>query len=332
YRDVLETVRSLPGVEAAAIGRDLPMSGVDPSMPVTVEGDFSLPQGRIVTRYRAISPGYFRALQTPLLSGREFRDDDNAKQPPVVIVSESLSKEYWPGENPIGKRLQPRVSGAPWYTVVGVVSDVHHIRLDAPIAPTAYSSYTQVPAALLPLVENYMTVAVRGRVESSGLLTSIRAAIAGLDKGVPVSNVRTLADMVIETGALRRFDISLLCAFSVLAIALAMIGVYGVVSQSVTLRTREIGIRVSLGAKPHEILRLLVGNGARPALVGVVAGLIGALALTRLMSSLVYGVSPTDIASFAAVTVMVLPVILLACYLPARRAMNVDPVTALRSE
>jgi len=329
----LERMRALPGVQSAVLARNLPMSGTDPSMPIAIEGTPPPPsQVPIVTRFRAVGPDYFSGLQISLLSGREFSEHDTTASPSVAVVSESLAKLYWPKENALGKRLKPELTGGEWCTVVGVAADVRHWAADVTdVEPTAYYPYTQVPEAFLPLLEGSMTIAVRSS-NAAGLLSSIRAALGEVDKTVPVYDVKSMEEMVSDSGSLRRFDMWLIGTFAGLALTLAAIGIYGVMAYSVSQRTREIGVRIALGAQQRNVLRLIMGQGARLALAGVAVGLIGAFALTRLMASLLFGVSPRDFMTFALVPAMVLALILVGCYIPARRATRLDPVVALREE
>ena len=332
YQQVVERLRSLPGVQSAVLARNLPMSGTDPSMSITIEGT-PPPASEIpvVARLRAIGPDYFSGLQTSLLGGREFTEHDTGASPRVAVVSESLAKLYWPNENALGKRLKPGMPGGDWYVVVGVASDVHHWAADIDIEPTVYYPYTQVPPAFLPTLEGNMGIAVRSQ-NSAGLLSSIRTAMGEVDKTVPVYDIKGMEEMVAESGALRRFDMWLIGTFAGLALTLAGVGIYGVIAYGVSQRTREIGIRIALGAQPGDVLRLIVGEGAKLALSGVLAGLFGAFVLSRWMSSLLFGVSPRDLATFSVVPWMVLALTLFGCYIPARRATKVDPVVALRSE
>lgn len=332
YQQVVERLRSLPDVQSAVLARNLPMSGTDPSMSITIEGT-PPPASEIpvVARLRAIGPDYFSGLQTSLLGGREFTEHDTGASPRVAVVSESLAKLYWPNENALGKRLKPGMPGGDWYVVVGVASDVHHWAADVDIEPTVYYPYTQVPPAFLPTLEGNMSIAVRSQ-NSAGLLSSIRTAMGEVDKTVPVYDIKGMEEMVAESGALRRFDMWLIGTFAGLALTLAGVGIYGVIAYGVSQRTREIGIRIALGAQPGDVLRLIVGEGAKLALSGVLAGLFGAFVLSRWMSSLLFGVSPRDLATFSVVPWMVLALTLFGCYIPARRATKVDPVVALRSE
>jgi putative ABC transport system permease protein len=332
YQQVLERVRILPGVQSAVLARNLPMSGGDPSMAIAIEGTPPPPsQIPIVTRLRAIGPDYFSSLQTSLLIGREFTEHDTTAAPKAAIVSESLAKLYWPKESALGKRLRPELPGGEWYTVVGVAADVRHWAADVDIEPTAYYPYTQWPEAFLPMLEGSMTIAVRSN-NAGGLLSSIRTAVGDVDKTVPVFDVKSMEEMVSDSGSLRRFDMWLIGVFAALALTLAGLGIYGVMAYSVSQRTREIGIRIALGAQGWNVLRLIMEQGAKLALAGVVVGLIGAFALTRVMASLLFGVSPTDLGTFSLVPLIVLVLILMGCYIPARRATKLDPVVALREE
>jgi predicted permease len=332
YQQVSERIRSLPGVRSAVLARDLPMSGTDPSMPIAIEGTPPPPsETPIVSRFRAVGPDYFQGLRTPLLEGRDFTENDTATSPRVVIVSKSLADLYWPGQDAMGKRLKPELAGGEWCTVVGLSADVRHWATDVAIEPTAYYPYTQLPGAFLPLVESSMSFAVRS-AQPAGLLHSIQSAVGDIDKTVPVYDVKTMEQMVADSGSLRRFDMWLIGVFSALALALASIGIYGVMAYSVSRRTREIGIRMALGARRPDVLRLMLREGAKLALTGVALGVFGAVAVTRLMASLLYQVSPSDPGTFSLVPFLALTLILLGCYIPARRATKVEPVVALRDE
>jgi putative ABC transport system permease protein len=333
YKEVANKVAAIPGVQSVALARNVPLSGTDPSMPVAVDGGESqVTDGGIVTRLRVIGPGYFREFQTPMLRGRELIDEDIAASQPVVIVSESLAERNWPGIDPIGHHLRPNIADAPWYTVVGVAADVRHLGLDQGIEPTAYYPYTQIPKSVMRIVEASMTVVVGTSGNIAGLSESIAQAVAAVDSTVPVYQVQTVEQMVADSGSLRRFDMWLIGAFAALALVLAAVGVYGVMAYTVSQRTREIGITIALGAQRSDVLRMVVLQGARIAIAGVGVGIAGALALTRIMRSLLYEVSPTDVATFAVVALLVLALILAACLVPSLRAARVDPITALRCE
>lgn len=331
YRQVLERVRTLPGVQGSTLARDLPMSGTDPSMPITLDGATpKLAPGEVITRLRAVAPQYFHTLQVPILRGREFTDDETSTSEKVVVVSEVLARRYWPNEDPIGKRLKPEIPNASFYTVVGEAADVRHWGLDVELEPTAYYPYTQVPVSVLPLLEKNMSIAVRGN--SAGIVPSVRAAVGEIDKTVPVFNVRTMDDLFADSGSERRFDMALLLSFAGLALVLSAIGVYGVIAYSVAQRTREIAIRMAVGAQRSDVLRMVLTQGAKLAFIGVVAGTIAALTLSKLMASLLYEVNPRDLLTFSTVPLILVLVILLACYIPARRAASVEPNSALRYE
>jgi putative ABC transport system permease protein len=333
YERLAEKIRALPGVQEVTLARNVPLSGTDPSMPVAVDGGApSVTDGEIVTRLRVIGPGYFRGFQTPILQGRELTNEDTAASQPVVVVSKSLAQRYWPSVDPIGHHLRPNITDAPWYTVVGVAADVRHLGLDQGVEPTAYYPYTQVPKSMITILEGSMTVVLRASANVAGLRESIRDAVAQVDKTVPVYQMQTAEQMIADSGSLRRFDMWLIGVFAALALLLAGIGVYGVMAYSVSLRTREIGILIALGAQRLDVLRMVILQGARMALAGVGVGVAGALALTRIMKSLLYEVSPTDVATFGLVAVGVLLLILVACFVPSLRATRIDPIVSLRSE
>jgi putative ABC transport system permease protein len=330
YRRVLERVRALPGVESATLARDLPMSGVDPSMPVTIEGATPTTEaGEETTSFRGIAPHYFETLRIRLLQGREPNDDDTPGSLKVVVVSEMLARRYWPNESPIGKRLKPEFPNAPSYTVVGVAADVRHWGLEVELEPTAYYPYTQIPPTLIPVFEKDMTIAIRG---PSSLVPEVRAAIHQIDESVAVFDVRTMDELFKDSGALRRFGMDLLLGFARLALMLSAIGVYGVVAYTVAQRTHEIAIRMAVGAQRTDIMRLVVAQVARLSIAGVIIGVVASLAISKFMSSLLYQVSPRDLLTFVTVPLVLVLVIAAASYVPARSAASVHPNTALHYE
>jgi putative ABC transport system permease protein len=333
YRQIVEHVRAVPGVESAAVARDFPLSGIDPSTPILTEGKTPAPvQGEIVTRYRAVGDGYFHTLQIPLLKGRGFEGRDTASSPPVAIVSESLARKYWPGESAVGKRLKPAIAGSSWCLVVGVAADVRHWGVDVAIEPTAYYPYAQVPESMRSLVEANMGIAVRSGLAQSELLHSIGAAVAAVNQNVPVYDVATMDSMLSDSGSLRNFDLWLLSAFSLLALSLAAVGVYAVMAFSVSQRTREIGIRIALGAHSRDVLALILRQGARLAIAGSIIGVVCAFFLRKIMASFLFGLSANDPLVLSIVPCIMVLLILLACWLPARRATRIDPMVALRYE
>jgi len=328
YRALLERVRALPGVEAAAATNHLPMVS-DLNRAFTIGGrPVPLPGEWPAARFRAVTPDYFRAMGIPLLRGRVFTGQDDAEAPGVALVNQSLARRYWPGENPLGQRVnlaRPEVQHA-WRTIVGVVGDVRHAGLDAEIQPEVYAPYYQMPEASTTLV-------ARAVSEPLMLAAAVRAAVRAVAPDQPVSEVRTMPRVVAESEAMgsRRTVLLLLSAFAALAVLLATVGVYGVISYSVAQRTQEIGVRMALGAAGGDLVWMVVRQALGLALAGVTIGTLAALALTRFLSRLAFGVSPADPATFAAVAALLLTVALAASYLPARAATRVDPLTALRA-
>lgn len=287
------------------------------------------------TGSRVFSPpldDYFRVLQIPLLQGRAFDQRDTASSPPVAIVSESLARKYWPRESAVGKRLRPNIAESSWCVVVGVAADVRHWGADVVIQPIAYYPYSQVPKNMRSLLDANMGIAVRSRLAQSELLHSINASVAAVNQNVPVYDVKTMDSMLSDSGSLRNFDLSLLVAFSLLALSLAAVGVYAVMAFSVSQRTREIGIRTTLGAHSHDVMRLVLRQGARLAITGSILSVVSAFFLRKIMASFLFGLSANDPHVLSIVPCIMLLVTLLACWLPARRATKIDPMVALRYE
>jgi putative ABC transport system permease protein len=263
-----------------------------------------------------------------LLRGREFGEQDRADSPKVAVISETMARRLWPGEDPTGKRIAPGVPESPddWITVIGVVKDVRQFELTAEPRLQMYLSYVQ-PAFFVP-----GHLVVRTNVEPLGLAAVVRRTVWEIDKDQPVSTIRTMEELLSESIARQRFSMLLLGIFATVALLLAAVGIYGVMADSVTQRTHEIGIRLALGARRGDVLRLVVKQGMVLALIGVAIGAAASLALTRLMKSLLYDVSATDPATFLGVSLLLAVVALLACLIPARRATKVDPLVALRYE
>ena len=323
---VLEQVRAVPGVVSVGATTTLPLAGGGSTQPFTIEGRPALAVAEQPTaRTRYISPDYFRTMGIPLRQGRFFNDQDRENGVPVVIISEAMAHRFWPGEDPIGKRLTPSFhlqQGA--REIVGVVGDVK-AGLDVDVSATMYMSYKQSPRP-------YMTIAARTASDPQKFIQPISRAIYTVDKEQALWDVRTMEQVQAASVSGRRFNMTLLIIFAVLALVLATVGVYGVMNYSVTLRRRELGIRIALGARSVDVLRLVLGQGLTLTLIGVGVGLIGAYILTQLMASLLYGVTATDALTFASVSAVLMAVGILASYLPARRAAKVDPMIALRSE
>jgi putative ABC transport system permease protein len=326
YREAVERASHLPGVEAVGAILPLPYSqnGINTSFSVEGQpelspGDQPLAGGRIIT------PDYLRAMGVPLLKGRAFDDHDTSDAPKVILVNETLARKYLPGEDPIGKRLDLGLSGIHG-EIVGVVGDVRDRHLDKEADPEYYVPYQQVPVSTMSFV-------VRGRAgDPAGLAASLRSVVQGMDKDLALYEVRPMESRVADSVARQRFSMTLLAAFGGLAVALAAVGIFSVMSFLVAQRTHEIGVRVALGAQPRDILSMVARQGMALALVGVGVGLAAALALTRLMSGLLYEVSATDPSVFGGISLLLAGVALLACLVPARRAAKVDPMVALRYE
>ena len=328
---VLQRLESLPGVEAAGLVSPLPMSGNASSKTFTLEGQPLAPGNLSASNFRLISPNYFRAMGIPLQRGRAFNERDTKDAPLAVIVNETFVRRFLPGTDPIGRRV---LIGAdltenpnpPPYEIIGVVGDVHHDGLDVEAGPEYYVSYLQDPLRRMDLV-------VRTRSDdSSSMVATLRNAIKEVDQEQYIPRVETMEQLLAESVARRRFNMMLLGIFAALALALAAVGIYGVMSYSVTQRTHEIGIRIALGAQAGDVLRMVVRQGMTLALIGVGIGLLAAFAVTRIMSSLLFGVSPTDALTFALVALLLSGIALVACLIPARRATRVDPMVALRYE
>ncbi len=326
----LARIRALPGVAKAAIASSLPLAGGTPAYSLTVEGEPPpLPGRNPIALFSAISPGYFETLRIPLKRGRAFDEHDGRPgADPVVIVNETLAARHWPAQDPTGKRLKLGDTSSPerWMTVVGVVGDVRQRELlDEPIREGMY-----VPQA--QQLTRRLTVAVRTAEAPLALVDAVRQTIHDLDRNLPVSDVFTMDWVMVRALWQPRLFSWIFGFFGMVALVLAVVGVYGVVSYSVAQRTREIGIRAALGAGRGQIRAMVLLQGMRAVVVGIGLGLAGALAVTRVMSALLYGVSPRDPATFVIVTLVLAGTAVLACLLPARRATRVDPLTALRCE
>jgi putative ABC transport system permease protein len=324
YTPLLERLKTLPGVQSVGATSTLPLSGNNTDVSFSIEGRPQPPPDQEpVAWYSSVSPDYFRTMQMRLLKGRVFTDHDDEKSGNVVIISETMVRRYWPNEEPLGKRIG---SGPDrWREIVGVVKDVKHFGLDADTPPSMYIPVRQQPA-------RGMTVTIRTSAEPLSVTSALRREVWASDRNLAVAQVRTMDDLMSSSITQQRFTFLLLGCFAGVALVLAAIGTYGVMSYAVTQRTHEIGIRLALGARRTNVLGLVIRSGMRLALAGAALGLAGAFALTRLMSSLLFGVTPTDAMTFVSISVGLLAVALLACYVPARRATKVDPLVALRYE
>jgi putative ABC transport system permease protein len=326
YRKAGERLRALPGVLDAGMVNYLPLyGGLGARTSFTIEGRPAPPDGEgPATDVRVTDATYFRAMGIPLLRGRNFTDSEIAEARHVVLISEAMAKQHFPGEDPIGKRITVPMSAEPVPTeIVGIVGDVRYESLVDEAYPTVYMP---IPELTYP----FMTLVFRTGGDSLHIAPAVRKALLEIDPDQPVSDVRTMDEVMATTVGRARFNTLLLGLFAGLATLLAAIGIFGVMNYSVTLRTREIGLRMALGAQPREVLRLILKQGLLLTAIGIAVGLAGALALTRVMSGLLFGVGSTDPATFAAIALLLTLVSLIACYLPARRATRVNPLIALR--
>ena len=326
---VRQAVASVPGVRAAGGISHLPLSGADWMILATLEGGAD----PIVANNRLIAPGYFRTMEILIKRGRDVTDDDRAGAPPVVLINEAMARRFWPGQDAIGRRMKwgPPQSPRPWLTVVGIVPDVRHAGLDAEPVPETYMPYSQLPEEAA-LFFRTMSLTIRTVDEPLAMAGAVRAAIRAVAAEVPVTGVASMDDQRASSVSPRRFKLLLLGSFAALALALSAVGIYGVVMYGVTQRTREIGVRVALGAQADQVLGLILREGMRLAVIGLAIGVAGAVALTRVLRTQLYEVSPTDPTTFAGIVIILATVAAIASWLPARRASRVDPMVALRNE
>ena len=327
---LVERLRNLPGVTSAGVVSDLPLFGGS-STGFEIDGrPAPLPGQRPMTDYRMINPDYFNTMGMRLVKGRAFSRHDTEDAPGVVIINETLAARFFPGETPIGKRIG--LSGNPrdWREIVGVAGDIRNYGLDVDVKPEVYVPFLQNAPGYLSGVASAMNVMVRSTNDPSALAPALREQVQALDKDQPVSEIRTMEWYLADSMAQRRFNMLLLGAFAGLALVLAAVGIYGVIAYTVTQRTHEMGIRIALGARGGDILRLIFAHSMATTLAGIVIGLGAAFGLTRLLQNLLYQVTATDPFVFASIPVLLLLVAMLATYIPARRAMKVDPITALR--
>jgi putative ABC transport system permease protein len=326
---LLARLHAQPGLRDSALAAPLPMDRQgEANFGFSIVGNPPLPPGKSTTAdYATVSPDYFRVMRIPLLRGRFFSDQDSPSKPNVALISETLARRYFPNQDPIGRQMKfgfPPNSDVS-REIVGVIGDVRDETLSRKPGPMMY-----VPFAQAPLYGG--EVVVRSSLSASSVAAGIREAVHSIDKDLPVTDVESFPDALGASIAQERFRTFLLSSFSGIALVLAAVGIFGVISYSASQRTHEIGIRMALGAQQRSVLRLILGQGAKLALLGLGVGAVAALLLTRLMSGLLYEVSATDPLTFCAVAIVLLGVAVTACYIPARRAMRVDPMIALRHE
>jgi putative ABC transport system permease protein len=334
FEQALERIRTLPGVVATGAIQDLPLkqssAGEVNSMKMNfnIEGASPKQSGEALeTAFRIITPDYFHTMTIPLIKGREFTPQDNVNTLPVILINQTMAERFWANDDPIGKRIRLGEPNSPFYSIIGVVADVKHMGLEAEEGLVIYQPLAQKPEWL-----RWMTIVTRTNAEPLNLVAAIQGAIHQVDKNQPIYDIATMEQVLSKSVARPRFSTLLMSLFAFLAIALAAIGIFGVISYTVTERTQEIGIRLALGAQRRDVSKLVVGHGMRPVLIGLVLGLIASGLLTHLMKTLLFNISPTDPFTFFSVALIVMLVALVACYIPARRATRVDPMVALRYE
>jgi putative ABC transport system permease protein len=326
YQEILSRLENLPGVKAAALTSSLPFAGsFSWTAAFKIDGQPIEPGREPLAGWRFVSPTYFQTMGIPLRAGRTFTSVDTASSMGVIIINESFARLYFPSGDPIGKTIIASWNRERPRQVVGVISDFKHKGLASDIAPEMYVPNTQQTWAS-------MAVVVRTNVEPERLQVPIQKAIWGVNPLAPISRVKTMNSILDEQVSHSRFTTLLLGIFSALALILASIGIYGVMSYAVSLRRHELGVRKALGAQKIDLIRLIVSQGMKLALLGVVLGVAGAFGLTRLLATLLYGISPTDPLTFSGVVLLVLIVTFLACWIPAHRAAKVNPIIALRCE
>jgi predicted permease len=329
-REVLRRTRTLPGVEEVALGdtASIPLDASLQDLKRISEGQFlfSIDGGApAVAERSSVTPDYFHLLGMPLLRGRLFNDSDSDKAPQVAVINEAFARTYWPNQNPLAKRFKRNRDGFPWITVVGVIANARTESLSQAAVPKIYPDLYQTGGKRLAIF-------LRGHLDPAAIPEAVRKRVQSIDPTLPFSGGQTLEETVSASLAERRFSMEIVALFALTALLLAAIGIYGVISYMVSERTHEIGIRVALGATKRTILRSVLGQGSRLAFAGAALGLVGAFIVSQLMAGTLHGVRPTDPLTFIGVAALLILVALLACYIPARRAVRVDPMIALRHE
>jgi putative ABC transport system permease protein len=329
FNELVSRIESLPGVQAASAVMPLPLSSDRIRITFETEGR-SIPRGELpASDYRAVALNYFRTMGIPLLKGRDFDERDNRQSTPVIVVNEDFAQKYFPGDDPIGKHIKPGISNGEdkpiWREIVGIVGSVRHLSLSAEPTPEYYVPHTQLPF-------DSMTVVARTEGDPRTLISAVQREVRAVDSDLPVYNINPLEEYVAASVAQPRFNTLLLAIFAGIALVLTAVGLFGVMSYTVTQRTHEIGIRMALGAAQTDVLKMVVRQGMTLVGIGMVAGLAGAYFLTQLMTSMLFGIGATDPLTFVAISVVLAIVALGACFVPARRATRVDPMVALRYE
>jgi putative ABC transport system permease protein len=332
YDQLLDRLQNSSGVTSAAVSMSLPPDLLAITNPFHVPGEPLAPgQSLPLAVETTVSSGYFRTLGIPLLRGRLFSDSDRNRTDEILIINDALARRYFPGRDPVGQRIQtgdPDPKAA-WETIVGVVGDVKYSGLDAPPQPTLYKPYFE---AGWTSWSREMFIVIRTNADPKAVASTLRSAVQSLDGNLPVTDIHTMNDLLSKSVAQPRFRTLLLGIFAAVALLLAVVGIFGVMSYLVGRRTQEIGVRMALGASHGNVLRMILGEGLRVVLLGIGLGLIEALLLGRLVKSLLFGIQPADPLTFLSAAILLTIVALGACYIPARRAMRVDPMVALRHE
>jgi putative ABC transport system permease protein len=324
-KEVVSRLGALPGVQGVAVSNDMPIGGTDTSTYPAIEGRPPADQSeQVLMGIHVVNPGYFEAMRIPIIRGRVFDEHDDSQSKAVTIISESLADRFWPNEDPIGKHIG---TGQPdgWKEIIGIVGDVRYEGLHERAGFHSYSPHLQEPSP-------YFALALRSSLDQASLQAAVRREVQAIDPNQPISDVKTMNDTIAQSVASRRLSMMLFSLFAVVALVLTIVGIYGVVAYGVTLRTHEIGIRMALGAQRRDVLRLVINQGLTMASIGVAIGLVVSFAMTRLMEALLFEVSATDFATFAVIGLALAGIVSLACYLPARKAAQVDPMVALRYE
>ncbi len=332
YQQVLDRLRATAGVQSAGVASVVPMDGAPDSTVIRIP-EHPTPGGQEApyANYSFVSPGFFATIGTPILHGRDFTSGDQLSSTPVTIINAAMARTYFPGEDPIGKKVGVGLTRIPLRTIVAVVADIKHGSVREEPAPEMFVPFTQNEIKVWPSMQT-MQFAVKSKGDVAAIAESVRQAVHSVAPDLPVAKFASLSTLVEDSMTAERFSMGLVGGFGALALLLASIGMYGVISYSVLQRTAEIGIRIALGAQRAEIFAMVLRQAGRLALAGILLGLTAAFAATRLMMRFLYGVQPTDPLTYAAVSVLLLAAVLLACYLPARKAMKVDPLAALRYE
>jgi putative ABC transport system permease protein len=322
YRRVIDNVEHIPGIQSAGLTDVLPLGQQNGREYFTIENRPLPPGQSLVADFRRISPRYLNTMGIPLLEGRLLSDRDVRDAPPVILIDETLARQYWPHQNPIGRRM--RLWGQ-FRQVVGIVGQVHHYGLEKQPEPTIYAPYEQMP-------NKAMALAVRTTMETQAVVKAVKQAVWSVDRNQPVFQIRGMDEYLSLADTAPRISMTLLLVFAAISMLLAALGIHGVVSYGVAQRTREFGLRMALGSTPGQLKVLVIRNGLRTAVIGLLAGMAGAAALASALRALLYGVAPLDPAVMAGVAALLLTVAFIANYVPARRATRIDPMEALHQE